>query len=66
MNSAIRDLRQFVRRAVNLTEGKARQSGVALVAHLADEPVSFGQFASLEKQTGPSLTAGPVWRKLLD
>lgn len=33
------DLRQIVRRAVNLTEGKARQSGVALVAHLADEPV---------------------------
>ena len=33
------DLRLIVRRAVNLTEGKARQNRVALVAHLADQPV---------------------------
>ncbi len=33
------DLRQIVRRAVNLTEGRARHSNVLLVTHLDDEPV---------------------------
>lgn len=33
------DLRQIVRRAVNLTDGRARHGNVRLVTHLADEPV---------------------------
>jgi two-component system, NtrC family, sensor histidine kinase HydH len=39
LQRARHDLRQIVRRAVNLTEGKARQNGVALATHLANEPV---------------------------
>lgn len=39
LQRARHDLRQIVRRAANLTEGKARQNGVALATHLADEPV---------------------------
>jgi signal transduction histidine kinase len=39
LQRARHDLRQIVRRAVNLTEGRARHSGVSLVTHLAEEPV---------------------------
>lgn len=39
LQRARHDLRQIVRRAVNLTEGKARQNGVALATYFADEPV---------------------------
>ncbi|TXT35081.1 MAG: signal transduction histidine kinase nitrogen specific NtrB [Planctomycetota bacterium] len=33
------DLRQIVQRAINLTEGRARQSGVVLTSRLGDEPL---------------------------
>ncbi len=39
LQRARHDLRQIVRRAVNLIEGHARQNRVALTAHLADVPV---------------------------
>lgn len=39
LQRARHDLRQIVRRAVSLTEGRARHSGVSLVMHFADEPV---------------------------
>jgi signal transduction histidine kinase len=40
LQTAVQDLRQIVRRAVNLTDGKARQNGVEIVLQLPDEPVS--------------------------
>jgi len=39
LQRARHDLRQIVRRAVNLIEGNARQNRVALATHFADEPV---------------------------
>lgn len=39
LQRARHDLRQIVRRAANLTDGKARQNGVGLATHFADEPV---------------------------
>lgn len=33
------DLRQIVQRAINLTDGRARQSGVEFISRLGDEPV---------------------------
>ena len=39
LQRARHDLRQIVRRAISLTEGRARHSSVSLVTHFADEPV---------------------------
>lgn len=39
LHRARHDLRQIVQRAINLTEGRARQSGVALICRSEDEPI---------------------------
>lgn len=39
LHRSLHDLRQVVQRAINLTEGRARQTGVALVSRLGDEPL---------------------------
>jgi len=50
LQRALQDLRSIVKRAVNLTEGKARQSGVRVLTSFPEEPVRVDVDAELMHQ----------------